>query len=67
MKYMGGEIEDIEEIGSMRQVKELFAQMRNLYRKLEYEQKNLLANNPGGGQEAPDRQKSVHDNAKSKN
>ena len=49
MKYMGGELEDIEEIGSMRQVKELFAQMRNLYRKLEYEQKNLLANNPGGG------------------
>ena len=55
MKYMGGELEDIEEIGSMRQVKELFAQMRNIYRKLEYEQKHLLEQNPGVGQNAPDR------------
>ena len=40
--------------------------MRNMYRKLEYEQKTILSQNPGAGAEAPDRQKSVHDAAKSK-
>jgi hypothetical protein len=38
---MEGEVEDIEELNSMRQVKELFTQMRNLYRKLEFDAKNI--------------------------
>jgi hypothetical protein len=38
---MEGEVEDIEEINSMRQVKELFAQMKNIYRRLESEAKNI--------------------------
>lgn len=40
--FLEGEIEDIDEINSMRQVKELFAQMRNIYKKLEHDAKNLL-------------------------
>ncbi len=39
---MEGEAEDIDEINSLRQVKELFAQMRNVYKKLEMEAKNLM-------------------------
>lgn len=39
--FMEGEIEDIDELNSMRQVKELFAQMKNIYRKLEFDAKNL--------------------------
>ena len=40
-KFLEGEQDDIDELNSMRQVKELFAQMRNIYRKLEYEAKNV--------------------------
>ena len=40
-KFLEGEMDDIDELNSMRQVKELFAQMRNIYRKLEYEAKNI--------------------------
>ena len=40
-QFLEGEIEDVDELNSMRQVKELFAQMRNLYRKLEFDAKNL--------------------------
>lgn len=35
-------MEEIAEIGSMRQVKELLAQMRNSYRKLKQDGKNVL-------------------------
>ena len=41
---MDGEQEDIDELSSMRQVKELFAQMKNIYRKLEYDAKNISTN-----------------------
>lgn len=41
-QYLEGEIEDIDELNSMRQVKELFAQMRNAYKKLEFDVKNLV-------------------------
>jgi hypothetical protein len=41
-QYLEGETEDIEEINSLRQVKELFAQMRNVYKKLEMEAKNIM-------------------------
>ena len=41
--------------------------MRNIYRKLEYEQKNILEQHPGAGLDAPDRQKSQKDQAKAKN
>lgn len=34
-KYFKGEIDDIEEISSLRQVRELFLQFRMLYKKLE--------------------------------
>lgn len=44
---MDGEVDDIEELNSMRQVKELFAQMRNIYRKLEHEAKNIEARSEG--------------------
>lgn len=40
--YLEGETEDIDEINSLRQVKELFAQMRNVYKKLEMDAKNLM-------------------------
>lgn len=33
-QFMEGELEDIEELNSMRQVKELFAQMKNIYSNL---------------------------------
>ncbi len=33
-QFMEGELEDIEELNSMRQVKELFAQMKNIYANL---------------------------------
>jgi len=39
--FLEGELEDIDELNSMRQVKELFAQMRNIYKKLEFDGKNL--------------------------
>lgn len=42
---MEGEVEDIDEINSMRQVKELFAQMKNIYNKLMHNSKNLKMNN----------------------
>lgn len=35
-------MEDIDEINSMRQVKELFAQMRNIYKKLELDANNIM-------------------------
>jgi hypothetical protein len=38
---MDGDLEDIEELNSMRQIKELFTQMRNFYRKYEFEAKNI--------------------------
>lgn len=41
-QYLEGEVEDIDELNSMRQVKELFAQMRNAYKKLEFDVKNLV-------------------------
>ena len=40
-KFMDGELEDIEELNSMRQVKELFAQMRNVFRRMEHEAKTI--------------------------
>lgn len=40
-QFMDGELEDIEELNSMRQVKELFAQMRNVFRKMEHEAKTI--------------------------
>jgi len=40
--YLKGEREEIEEINSMRQVKELLAQMRNSFRKLKQDGKNIL-------------------------
>jgi hypothetical protein len=39
--FLDGELEDIDELNSMRQVKELFTQMRNIFRKLEFDAKNL--------------------------
>ena len=39
---MKGDREEIEEISSMRQVKELLAQMRNSYRKLKQDGANIL-------------------------
>lgn len=48
---MDGEVEDVEDLNSMRQVKELFAQMRNLFRKLEHEAKTIQTRSdtlPGG-------------------
>lgn len=41
LNYLEGEVEDVEELNSMRQVKELFTQMRNIFRKLEHESKNI--------------------------
>ena len=38
---MDGEQEDIDDLNSMRQVKELMTQMKNIYGKLEHESKNL--------------------------
>lgn len=40
--YLKQEQEEIEEINSMRQVKELLLQMRNCYRKLKQDGKNIL-------------------------
>ena len=40
--FLEGELEDIDELNSMRQVKELFAQMRNIYRKLEMDAKSIM-------------------------
>lgn len=40
--FLEGELEEIEELNSMRQVRELFAQMRNAYRKLELEAKIIM-------------------------
>ena len=39
-QFLFGEVEDVEDINSMRQVKELFSQMRNIYRKLKHEVTN---------------------------
>jgi len=51
---MDGELEDIEELNSMRQVKELFAQMKNIFKKLEHDAKNIEARSEGlGGQRQP--------------
>ncbi|CDW85408.1 kinesin motor domain-containing protein [Stylonychia lemnae] len=53
-QFMDGEVEDIEELNSMRQVKELFAQMKNIFRKLEHDAKNIEARSEGlGGQRQP--------------
>lgn len=41
LNFLEGEVEDVEELNSMRQVKELFTQMRNIFRKLEHESKNI--------------------------
>lgn len=52
--FMDGELEDIEELNSMRQVKELFAQMKNIFKKLEHDAKNIEARSEGlGGQRQP--------------
>lgn len=40
--FLKGEREEIEELSSMRQVKELLAQMRNSFRKLKQDGKNFL-------------------------
>ena len=40
--FLKGEKDEIEEISSMREVKELLAQMRNCYRKLVQDGKNIL-------------------------
>ena len=39
--FLEGEIDDVDELNSMRQIKELFNQMRNVYKKLEYDAKNI--------------------------
>ena len=41
-KFLKGEMEDVDELTSMRQVKELLAQMRNSFRKLKQDGKNFL-------------------------
>lgn len=43
MKYLTGEIEDIDSLTSVRQANEYLNQMRNLFRKLKQENNNLLA------------------------
>lgn len=40
-QFLDGELDDIEELNSMRQVKELFAQMKNAFRKMEHEAKTI--------------------------
>lgn len=43
LKFLTGEIEDIESLTSVRQANEFLNQMRNLFRKLKQENSNLLA------------------------
>jgi vacuolar-type H+-ATPase subunit E/Vma4 len=50
--FLKGEQEEIEEITSMRQVKELLAQMKNCYMKLTQDGKNILEAEMIGGQAA---------------
>ena len=45
--FLEGEMEDIDELNSMRQVKELFAQMRNIFKKLEHDAKNIEMRSEG--------------------
>jgi kinesin family protein 6/9 len=47
--FLKGEPEEIEEITSMRQVKELLAQMRNSYMKLTQDGKSILEAEMIGG------------------
>lgn len=58
--FMEGEIEDIEEINSMRQVKELFAQMKNIYNKLLHNSKSTnFKSQVSGGKGAQGEQKDI--------
>lgn len=41
-QYLKDDMEEISEFSSMRQVNELLAQMRNCFRKLEQDGKNIL-------------------------
>lgn len=41
-QYLKGDLEDITEFSSMRQVNELLAQMRNCFKKLEQDGQNIL-------------------------
>ena len=41
-QYLKGDLEEITEFSSMRQVNELLAQMRNCFKKLEQDGKNIL-------------------------
>ena len=50
--FLKGDTEEIEEITSMRQVKELLAQMRNSYMKLTQDGKNILEAENYLGQQA---------------